>query len=167
MYRNFKIVKVDSNYCNFLRQYDNKVSYNAGSKELRPFVGVLFIVNYKDYFAPLSSPKKKHILLKNTIDLIKIENGKYGVINFNNMIPVKKNNYEEFDLNKITDNKEERYRIELMNNQLRWLTANKKEIYTKSRLLYNLYINNKLPKNVKSRCCNFPLLEEKCEIYNK
>ena len=64
MYRNFKIVKVDSNYCNFLRQYDNKVSYNAGSKELRPFVGVLFIVNYKDYFAPLSSPKKKHILLK-------------------------------------------------------------------------------------------------------
>lgn len=54
-----------------------------------------------------------------------------------------------------------------MNNQLRWLTANKKEIYTKSRLLYNLYINNKLPKNVKSRCCNFPLLEEKCEIYNK
>lgn len=158
MYRNFKIVKVDSNYCNFLRQYDNKVSYNAGSKELRPFVGVLFIVNYKDYFAPLSSPKKKHILLKNTIDLIKIENGRYGVINFNNMIPVKKNNYEEFVLNKITDNKEERYRIELMNNQLRWLTANKKEIYTKSRLLYNLYINNKLPKNVKSRCCNFPLL---------
>lgn len=66
MYRNFKIVKADSNYCNFLRQYDNKVSYNAGSKELRPFVGVLFIVNYKDYFAPLSSPKKKHILLKNT-----------------------------------------------------------------------------------------------------
>ena len=49
-----------------------------------------------------------------------------------------------------------------MNNQLRWLTSNKKDIYTKSRLLYNLYKNNKLSKNIKTRCCNFPLLEEKC-----
>ena len=43
----------------------------------------------------------------------------------------------------------------------------KKEIMTKSRLLYNLYKNDKLPKNVKERCCNFILLEEKCKDYNK
>ena len=42
MYKSFKIVKIDSNYCDYLRKYDNKVSYNAGLKELRPFVGVLF-----------------------------------------------------------------------------------------------------------------------------
>ena len=136
-------------------------------KELRPFVGVLFNVNNKEYFAPLSSPKNKHKFLKNTIDLIKIEDGKYGVINFNNMIPVKSNNYQEFNLNKETKNKEEKYRIELMNNQLRWLTSNKKEIYTKSSLLYRLYVSNKLPENVRNRCCNFPLLEMKCELYNK
>lgn len=29
MYKSFKIVKVDSKYCDYLRQYDNKVSYNA------------------------------------------------------------------------------------------------------------------------------------------
>ena len=167
MYKNFKIVKVDSNYCNYLRNFDNKVSYNAGIKELRPFIGVLFCIDNKEYFAPLSSPKAKHKLLKNTIDLVKINNGIYGVINFNNMIPVKKNNYEEFNLSKKTNNRKENYRIELMNNQLRWLTTNKKEIYTKSKLLYNLYINNKLPKNVKDRCCNFPLLESICEEYNK
>ena len=40
MIRNFKIVKVDSNYCDYLRKYDSKVSYNAGIKELRPFIGV-------------------------------------------------------------------------------------------------------------------------------
>lgn len=38
---------------------------------------------------------------------------------------------------------------------------------TKSKLLYNLYKNKKLPKNVENRCCNFPLLEKKCKEYNK
>lgn len=167
MYKNFKIVKVDSKYCDYLRQYDNKVSYNAGTKDLRPFIGVLFMIDKCEYFAPLSSPKPKHSKLKNTLDLIKIENGTYGVVNFNNMIPVMDKNYVIFDLNKKTENRAENFRLELLRNQLRWLTANKKNVNTKSKLLYNLYKSNKLPKNVKDRCCNFPLLEEKCREYNK
>lgn len=167
MYKSFKIVKVDSKYCDYLRQYDNKVSYNAGTKDLRPFIGVLFMIDKCEYFAPLSSPKPKHSKLKNTLDLIKIENGTYGVVNFNNMIPVMDKNYVIFDLNKKTEDKRENFRLELLRNQLRWLTANKKDVNTKSKLLYNLYKSNKLPKNVKDRCCNFPLLEEKCREYNK
>lgn len=167
MYKSFKIVKVDSKYCDYLRQYDNKVSYNAGTKDLRPFIGVLFMIDKCEYFTPLSSPKPKHSKLKNTLDLIKIENGTYGVVNFNNMIPVMDKNYVIFDLNKKTENRAENFRLELLRNQLRWLTANKKEVNTKSKLLYNLYKSNKLPKNVKDRCCNFPLLEEKCIEYNK
>lgn len=166
MYKKIKIVKVDSDYCNFLRKFDDKVSYNAGNKELRPFVGILFTVNNCEYFAPLSSPKPKHIKLKNTLDLIKINDGIYGVVNFNNMIPVTNNNYTEFDLNKKVNEQNEQYRIQLLNNQLRWLTSNKKDIYQKSKILYNLYINDKLPRNVKDRCCNYPLLEEKCVQYN-
>ncbi len=167
MYKSFKIVKVDSKYCDYLRQYDNKVSYNAGTKDLRPFIGVLFMIDKCEYFAPLSSPKPKHSKLKNTLDLIKIENGNYEVVNFNNMIPVMDKNYVIFDLNKKTENRAENFRLELLRNQLRWLTANKKDVNTKSKLLYNLYKSNKLPKNVKDRCCNFPLLEEKCREYNK
>ena len=167
MYKSFKIVKVDSKYCDYLRQYDNKVSYNAGTKDLRPFIGVLFMIDKCEYFDPLSSPKPKHSKLKNTLDLIKIENGTYGVVNFNNMIPVMDKNYVIFDLNKKTENRAENFRLELLRNQLRWLTANKKDVNTKSKLLYNLYKSNKLPKNVKDRCCNFPLLEEKCREYNK
>ena len=60
MYKKFKIVKVDANYCGFLRKYDEKVVYNAGLKELRPFIGVLFKIDKFEYFAPLSSPKIKH-----------------------------------------------------------------------------------------------------------
>lgn len=166
MYKKFKIVKVNSNYCDYLRLFDNKVPYNAGQKQLRPFVGVLFMVGKCEYFAPLSSPKPKHMSLKNTLDLVKIDNGVYGVVNFNNMIPVTSKNYIEFDLNKRTTDKKEMLRIELLRNQLRWLTLNRKEINKKSKLLYSLYKNNKLPKNVKDRCCNFPLLEEKCRNFS-
>ena len=167
MYRNLKIVKISSKYCSYLRKFDNKVSYNAGSKELRPFIGVLFKIGINEYFAPLSSPKEKHKKLKNTIDLIKIKNGEYGVVNLNNMIPVTSDYYIEFDLNKTPNNKNEKYRLELLKNQLRWLTVNKRIIYTKSRLLYTLYIKDKLPKNVKDRCCNYNLLEEKCYEYDE
>ena len=75
MYKKIKIVKVNSNYCDYLRKFDNKVVYNVGNKELRPFVGILFKIDKCEYFAPLSSPKEKHKKLKNTIDLLKINNG--------------------------------------------------------------------------------------------
>lgn len=166
LYRNLKIVKLDSKYCDYLRKYDNKVPYNAGIKELRPFIGVLFTINDCKYFAPLSSPKPKHKKLTNTLDLLKIEGGKYGVVNFNNMLPVCLGNYVEFDLNKKTDNKKESFRLELLKNQLRALNSNKNEVFTKSSRLYNLYKNKKLPLSVSNRCCNFLLLEEKCKQYN-
>ena len=33
--------------------------------------------------------------------------------------------------------------------------------------LNQLYNNGKLPQNIKSRCCNFKLLEAKCVEYNQ
>ncbi len=141
MYKRLQIVKINSEYCNYLRKFDNKVPYNAGTKELRPFIGVLFSIERQEYFAPLSSPKVKHKTLKNTLDLIKIDKGNYGVINFNNMIPVTKDDYEIFDLNKKSNDKKEIFRIELLKNQLRWLTTNRKGIYTKSNYLKMLKID--------------------------
>lgn len=166
MFRKIIIVKVDSKYCDFLRKYENKVPYNAGEKELRPFVGILFNIGNCEYFAPLSSPKPKHSRLANTLDLIKIDNGKLGVINFNNMIPVNKSNYNIIDLNEKTNDKNKSARILLLKNQLRWLNKNRVDIYEKSSNLYKKYVNNLLPINVRNRCCNFILLEEKCREYN-
>ncbi len=40
------------------------------------------------YYAPLTSPKPKHLKMKNGKDFRKINGGQYGAINFNNMIPV-------------------------------------------------------------------------------
>ncbi len=35
------LVRLDSNYCDYLRQFDKKVPYNYDRKELRPFIGVV------------------------------------------------------------------------------------------------------------------------------
>ena len=116
-----------------------------------------------EYFAPLSSHKPKHIKMHNTIDFFKIDNGELGCINFNNMIPVTRNNYEIIDLNK--SNNDLKY-YNMLNKQYLWLNKNYIEINTRSFNLYTLYNNNKLSDNIKNRYCNFKLLEEKCIEYN-
>ena len=164
---NLKIVRIDSNYCDFLRKYDNRVIYNKNDKELRPFIGILFTIDDYEYFAPLSSPKPKHKKMKNTLDFFKIKDGELGAVNFNNMIPVKEKNYFLINLNeKVTTIEEMKYQ-KMLREQLLWLNANYYQIKNKSMKLYNLYNNGRLPENIKSRCCNFKLLEEKSEEYNK
>ncbi len=165
MILNLKIVRVDSDYCDYLRKFDNKVSYNKYEKELRPFIGILFEIENCEYFAPLSSPKSKHKTMKNTIDFFKIKNGELGAVNFNNMIPVQENNYTIVDLKKKNLNSSEHKYQRMLIEQLNWLNANYKQIKNKSFKLYQLYISDKLPENIKSRCCNFKLLEEKCREY--
>ena len=55
----------------------------------------------------------------------------------------------------------------LLKEQLNWLNENYIQVKNKSYKLYNLYVNNKLSNNIKVRCCDFKLLEEKCMEYNK
>ncbi len=169
---NLKLVKINSDYCDFLRQFDSKVIYNFGQKELRPFVGVLFEIEagkFK-YFAPLSSPKPKHKNLSNSaMDLLKIDGGKLGVVNINNMIPVSDKNYFNISFSAPTSNDhDEKYRL-LMINQLNWLnkTNNKELLLKKANKIYELYKAKKLYPQLMERCCNFDILEQKCKEYNK
>lgn len=166
MILNLKIVKVDSEYCDYLRTFDKKVAYNKYEKEIRPFIGVLFKINECEYFAPLSSPKPKHLQMKNTIDFFKIKNGKLGAVNFNNMIPVTKNNYTIINLDKAVLTKAELKYQKLLKEQLSWLNSNYNQVKDKSAKLYKFYQQNRLSKNIKDRCCNFKLLEEKSLNYN-
>ena len=160
-----KIVRVNTDYCDYLRKFDSKVAYNKKEKELRPFIGILFEIEGCEYFAPLSSPKPKHKKMKNTIDFLKIKEGELGAVNFNNMIPVQRNNYYIIDLNKQTETLEaEKYR-NLLREQLMWLNSNYIQVKDKSYKLYTLYNKGKLPETMRERCCNFKLLEEKCLKY--
>lgn len=167
MILNLKIVRVNSDYCDYLRESDNKVAYNKNEKELRPFIGILFKIDTCEYFAPLSSPKPKHKKMKNTLDFFKIKGGELGALNFNNMIPVSIENYSLVDLNKETLTISEMKYQKLLKEQLTWLNSNYYQVKNKSFKLYELYNAGKLPENIMSRCCNFKLLEEKCLAYRR
>lgn len=81
-----KIILVSEKYINYLFKFDNNVRYNKG--ESRPYIGILLEVNGNKYYAPLSSPKPKFLKMKNCEDFMRIDSGKLGAINFNNMIPL-------------------------------------------------------------------------------
>lgn len=104
--------------------------------------------------------------MKNNLDVVKIDGGRYGVVNFNNMIPVTSNNYELFDLKATPKDTYELKWQNLLKSQLLWLNKNIKNVKGKAINLYEKYKNDKLDERIKSRCCNFILLEEKCKEYN-
>ena len=55
------------------------------------------------YYAPFTSPKPKHLKMKNGKDFRKIKQGEYGAINFNNMIPVPDSTLILIDIANIAD----------------------------------------------------------------
>ena len=152
MILNLQIVRIDSDYCDYLRKFDDKIAYNKYDKELRPFIGILFEIDSYKYFAPLSSPKDKHKKMKNMIDFFKIKNGELGAVNFNNMIPVTNKNYSLIDLNKKVSKTEEVKYQKLLKEQLIWLNSHYNQVKNKSFKLYQLYNSGKLSQNIKERC---------------
>ena len=164
MIRNFRIVKVDYNYCDYLREFDHRVSYNSGIKELRPFIGILFVVDKFEYFAPLSSPKVKHLSMKNNIDLVKIDGGRYGVVNFNNMIPVDDSLIRILDVKpgKKDTKTEKAYKI-LCAKELDWIQKNQDAIVKKANKLYQMITADTANHGLKKRCLDFKKLESVLE----
>ena len=116
------LYKVDELYNQKLRMSDNRIMDFSFSKSSRPFVGILIIINGLNYVAPLSSPKPKHLKMKNTLDFLKIDGGTLGIINFNNMIPVKQEYLIKIDPSKfISDKNTDWNYINLLNKQLSWI----------------------------------------------
>lgn len=155
-------------YAEYLREFDSRIPFIHEDKKRRPFVGVLLKVNNHNFYAPLSSPKPKHLLMKDSIDFQKINKGEYGVINLNNMIPVSLKSLAKINLSIYSSSsKEDLDYKELLNNQLEWCNVNEKKIIAKASKLYRYFKLDKLPPNIKNRCCDFVLLEEKLELYKK
>lgn len=99
-------------------------------------------------------------------DFLKLDNGKLGAINFNNMLPVQEYNITLINLNEKCFNKSEEKYQKLLIEQIYWLNRNNEKLHERSKKLYNKYINKKLDEKIMNRCCNFKLLEIKCLEYN-
>ena len=156
-----ELYKVDINYCNYLHYYEPKIPYIEDEKENRPFIGVVLNVNGKNFFAPLTSPKKKHLIMKDMQDFLKIDGGKLGGINLNNMMPIPRRYLEKIDLKALKDIKYKN----MLRNQIRWINQNELRIHNRARNLYYLVLNGHTTEELLRRCCNFRLLEKKCDDF--
>lgn len=159
-------VKIDEKYIEYLSRYENKIA----QKKNRIWIGVLLEINNIKYFAPLSSPKEKHMKMNEQIDFMKIDSGKLGVINFNNMIPIRgESNY----IKVVFKNEDEKYKY-LLQNQYNWIKNNKTVIFQKAEVLYTMIEKlilkkkrTKFQNTLLKRCVNFKKLEKIIEIEDK
>lgn len=155
------LYKADIGYCNYLHYYEPKIPYIENEKGNRPFIGVILNVKGKNFFAPLTSPKKKHLIMKNMQDFLKIDGGRLGGINLNNMIPIPSSYLEKIEVEKIKDIKYKN----MITNQIKWINLNTLRIQNRARNLYYIISNGKANKDLQDRCCNFKLLEKRCDDY--
>ena len=157
--KTLKLYYIDDKYIEYLRKFDSKVFYNK--KKTRPYVGVVYTFNNHTYFAPLSSPKAKHLKMNSlALDIFKINDGKYGIVNINNMIPVPKGCL----VGAIANTVDLRYR-NLLILQTHYLNIDREKLLDKVKQFQYLYKRKFLPKSILDRCCDFALLEDKCKEY--
>jgi protein AbiQ len=164
----FAFYRADTDYCNFLRESDPCVPYTIDKKTTRPFVGIVFSINGYNYYAPLTSPKPKHLTMKNQIDFLKINGGAWGAINFNNMIPIHTKSLLPIGIKILpTDDKAAVDYKNLLANQLSWCntTENIALITGKAQKLYATITGKTARPELVERCCNFVVDEAQYRIY--
>ena len=138
-------------------------------KDNRPFVGLIVMLNDRQYCVPLSSPKEKHKSMKNGLDFHRIldaDDKLIGVLDFNNMIPVRPDVVRKIQVrtNK-TDNQATRHYKELMSDQLTFCRQNHDVIVNKAIKLYRMVHQKSTSGFIKRRCLNWAKLEEVLDRY--
>ncbi len=157
---NLYFYEVNDEYVEYMSRYDEKIMYTKieNRKFKRKYIGILFEINNKYYISPLSSYKTKHNQMEEGLDFIKI--GHKAVINLNNMFPVKMENIRKVDIEKENDNN---YK-QLLRNEYNLCVPKFKRIIKNAKALYEQVVIYEMP--IKNRCCDFKLLEKKCEEYS-
>lgn len=161
-----KFYHITDAYIAYLKGYDARVAENK--KETRPYVGIVVQIGDVKYYAPFTSPKPKHLRMKNGKDFRKINGGQYGAINFNNMIPVPDDVLLLID---IANEPDLQYR-RLLQNQYKAIAADLSAIEKTAMNLRTLVFTadeklSEWDRSVKARCCNLELLERACSSYGK
>lgn len=165
---------IEKEYVEYLHKYDIKVENIEYKNRLKPYIGIILEINNYKYYVPVSSAKNKHYKMQSTIDLYKIEyKGKIlGVLNINNMIPIKDEcakilKYDQIEeYRKFTSNEEKQKYIGLLEIELKIISSKEREITENARKLYNLVIKYPMSRLAK-RSCNFKYLELMANIYKK
>lgn len=157
---NLRIYRISDHYIRFMNSRDSRVQYNKGAR--RPYVGVVFSFAGFQYFVPMESPKPNHANIKAGKHIMRLDEGRYGLLGFNNMIPVHKDALIEFDIDAEPD---EKYR-ELLKRQASLCNRQKADILNHAQMTYFDVVNKK-NKFLMRISCDFKKLEAACKSYRK
>ncbi|MDE5671512.1 MAG: type III toxin-antitoxin system ToxN/AbiQ family toxin [Eubacterium sp.] len=156
---NLRLYRIDDKYIRYLKGSDSRVQNNKNKR--RPYVGVVLIVSNYRYFVPMESPKPNHNNIKTGRHIMKLDEGRLGLLGFNNMIPVHDSALISFDI----DQEENRQYAELLRRQISYINRRKVDIFDKASKTYfgATRGNNEFLSKV---CCDFKKLERACNRYN-
>lgn len=156
---NLKLYRVDDKYIRFLKGSDNRVQNNKNKR--RPYVGVVLLVGDYRYFVPMESPKPNHANIKSGKHIMKLDNGRLGLLGFNNMIPVNDSALISFDI----DQEEDEKYAELLRRQISYINRRKADILDSASKTYFKATNGN-NEFLSKICCDFKKLERACKRYN-
>ena len=183
-----KFINISQDYLKYLHDHCSEVYYKQFNYDNKPYLGILINNENNQYVIPLSSAKEKHKLWKNTDtnrflvyencdksslskNAIYKENPDGSIkhilsaIDLKKMIPVKEGIYSIVDLvAKQNDTTEERNYKNLLNKEFSFCLKILPSIIQKANKLYNKQIET--GKIIKF-CCDFKLIEEKCDQYKE
>ena len=172
----FGFCTIESEYLRYLNSIDSEVYYNASYRDsIKPFVGIIVLIDSFKYFIPISSAKRKHIGWRNVSDeyflIYEIvgnegvkQNGIYKVYNndkwihimsildIKKMIPVPEGVYQRIDFKLLEDFK---YK-DLFEKEYKFCLSIKAKILLKAEKLYE---KQKVTGIVRKANCHFEILE--------
>jgi protein AbiQ len=155
-----RLYRIEDKYIRFLHSRDSKVQFNKDAK--RPYVGIVFTFGKFKYFVPMESPKPTHLKIKPGKHILRIENGKYGILGFNNMIPVPDDALISFD---IAAEKDDNYRV-LLERQVSSINKMKADVLDHAQRTY-FDVVSKSNKFLMNISCDFKNLEKASKQYRK
>ena len=167
--QNVRMYTIDSDYIAYLALFDKKVMHN---KTGRPYVGIVYEMNEFYYFAPLTSLKTRKesgkLIPKDNLIFQSLEQGKYGGICVGNMVPVPEKCLQYFDFNKSRNQSVK----DALQNEYRAILKVWPKIKNNAHQVYEIQcktLSQLTPseRSIRSRCCNYKLLEQKCKEYEE
>ena len=164
----FKWKIINQNYTDFLRQNaDNRIpNTDYGKTKFKPFFGELFRVDDLIYVTQVTSPKPRHLNIRDMADFCKIfdDNNKLiCCVNLNFMFPVPQKELNDLNYARIdefisfnSDLDKQKY-IALLKLELKKI--NQSSVLRKAEKLYYRKIN-KPDDRISMRCLDFKNLEQ-------
>ncbi len=160
MSEKLKIYRVNDDYLNYLRSFDQKIPLNKPNSFPRPFVGILLEMGGNKYVAPLSSQKHNNqadFPIKNK------NNEQIATVRFSYMFPVTDSEIQAINYAEIQKTNH-KYAM-LLRREDSYINRHRERILHLFQDTYTKRVENKF--QYPRFCCDFKLLEKALKEFQK